>query len=70
MPCSTLKGLAPERCDYTRAAGTLQFADGETEKTFSVLLSDDSYAEGTETTHLRLSNPAGGVVLGQTSATL
>jgi hypothetical protein len=60
VPCSSATGLALERCDYTRAAGTLQFALGETEKTFAVIVNDDSYVEGSETTHLRLSNPAGG----------
>src|SRR5205823_10242447 len=71
VPCSTVTGLALERCDYTRAAGTLNFAAGETQKTFTVLVNDDSYTEGTETVSLKLSNPAGGAVLGaQSSATL
>jgi probable HAF family extracellular repeat protein len=64
VPCSTVTGLALERCDYTRAAGTLNFAAGETEKTFTVLVNDDSYAEGTEAATLRLSNPTGGTALG------
>jgi CSLREA domain-containing protein len=71
VPCSAVTGLALERCDYTRAAGTLQFAAGETEKTFIVPVNDDSYSEGTETAALRLSNPSGGAVLGgQATATL
>jgi hypothetical protein len=71
VPCSTVTGIALERCDYTRAAGTLQFTAGETEKSFVVLVNDDSYAEGTEATHLRLSSPAGGAAVGQqSSATL
>jgi hypothetical protein len=60
IPCSAVTGLALERCDYTRAAGTLQFAAGETEKTFAVLVNDDSYPEGTETAHLRLANQSAG----------
>jgi probable HAF family extracellular repeat protein len=71
VPCSSVTGLALERCDYTRAAGTLRFAAGEAEKAFTVLVNDDSYTEGAETVSLKLSNPAGGAVLGtQSSATL
>ena len=64
VPCSATTGLALERCDYTRAAGTLRFAPGETEKSFVVLVNDDSYNEGLETTRLRLSNPSAGSALG------
>jgi hypothetical protein len=71
VPCSLATGFALERCDYTRAAGTLEFAANETEKTFVVLINDDSYTEGTETTSLKLSNPVDGAVLGsQATATL
>jgi hypothetical protein len=71
VPCSATTGLALERCDYTRAAGTLRFAPGESEKTFVVLVNDDSFNEGSETTRLRLSNPSAGSALGpQTSAAL
>ncbi|MDQ3918879.1 MAG: Ig-like domain repeat protein [Acidobacteriota bacterium] len=70
VPCSAVTGLALERCDYTRAAGTLQFAAGDTQKSFVVLVNDDSYAEGTEVTHLRLANPAGAQLAQQSAATL
>jgi hypothetical protein len=71
VPCSSVTGLALERCDYTRAAGTLTFAPGDTQKSFAVLVGKDSYAEGTETLRLLLSNAAGGATLGpQSSATL
>jgi hypothetical protein len=70
VPCSAVTGMALERCDYTRAAGTLSFAAGDTQKTFVVLVNDDSYAEGTETTTLRLSNPVGAMLAQQSSATL
>ena len=69
VPCSSVTGLALERCDYTRSAGTLNFAPGETQKSFTVLVNDDSYAEGTETLTLHLSNPTGGVI-GRATATL
>jgi uncharacterized delta-60 repeat protein len=64
VPCSLVTGFALERCDYTRAAGTLQFAANETEKSFVVLVNDDSYVEGTETTSITLSNPGGSAALG------
>jgi hypothetical protein len=71
VPCSTTSGAARERCDFTRSAGTLQFAAGQASKTFTVLISDDSYVEGSETLQLLLSNPSAGSVLGaQTTATL
>ncbi len=70
VPCSSVTGLALERCDYTRAAGTLHFAPNETQKSFTVLVNDDSYAEGTETLSLRLSNPVGFVLGTQATATL
>jgi CSLREA domain-containing protein len=64
VPCSAVTGLALARCDFTQAQGTLRFAAGETEKTFGVLVSDDSYVEGTEIAHVTLSNPDGVTVLG------
>jgi hypothetical protein len=69
-PCSTVSGKALERCDYTRSAGTLSFAPGETQKSFIVLVNDDSYAEGAETLQLVLSNPAAGMLGQQSTATL
>ncbi len=71
VPCSATTGAALQRCDYTHTAGTLRFAAGETQKTFSVPVNDDSYVEGPETTRLVLSNPGGGAALGaQSAATL
>ncbi|HST53015.1 MAG TPA: Calx-beta domain-containing protein, partial [Pyrinomonadaceae bacterium] len=65
VPCSVALGRALERCDYTRAAGTLNFAPNETQKSFTVLVNDDSYVEGTETLSLRLSNPSSNAAVGQ-----
>jgi hypothetical protein len=63
--------LARERCDFTRAAGTLQFAPGQAARTFNVLVTDDTYIEGAETLQLFLSNPGSGSLLGaQSTATL
>jgi CSLREA domain-containing protein len=71
VPCASTTGMALDRCDFTRAQGTVSFAPGESEKTFDVLISDDSYVEGTETALIRLSNPGGEATLGsRTVATL
>jgi uncharacterized delta-60 repeat protein/CSLREA domain-containing protein len=67
VPCSATTGIALDRCDYTKALGTIHFAPGETEKTFKVLINDDSFTEGPETAHLRLSNPRGNAALGPKS---
>ncbi|MFN2454726.1 MAG: Calx-beta domain-containing protein [Pyrinomonadaceae bacterium] len=66
------EATAQQRSDYTLTSGTLAFADGETAKTFTVLIIDDAYAEPTETITLALSNPSGSAtVLGtQPVATL
>jgi hypothetical protein len=61
---ATSNGTASDRSDYTYAAGTLEFAAGETSKTIPVLISEDSYVEGTETLTVTLSNPKGGAGLG------
>jgi len=50
---------ATERRDYITAVGKLQFAPGETAKSFAVLINDDSYVEGNETFNINLSNPSG-----------
>jgi hypothetical protein len=68
---STSDGTAVKGSDYTETTGTLTFAEGETRKTFSIPILDDSTVEGNETLSLTLSNPTGDAVLGeQCSATL
>ena len=54
---ATAGGTATEGTDYTAAAGTLTFAAGETTKTVSVDLTDDSLDEAAEQFELRLSGP-------------
>ena len=50
--------------DYTIPATTVSFADGETTKTLSIPLLDDSIAEGNETVNLSLTNFTGGAIAG------
>ena len=52
---ATAGGTATEGTDYTAASGTLTFAAGETTKTVSVTLADDSLDEPEEAFELRLS---------------
>ncbi|MBV9925252.1 MAG: DUF4214 domain-containing protein [Acidobacteria bacterium] len=40
--------LASPRHDFTQALGRIDFAPGETQKSFTVLVNDDSYVEGPE----------------------
>ena len=65
---ATAGGTATEGEDYTRTAGTLVFSAGETSKTVSVPVIDDTHDEGRETLTLTLSN-ARGAVLGDATAT-
>jgi probable HAF family extracellular repeat protein len=64
---ATSDGTANAGGDYTATSGTLNFADGETSKTFNVPLTDDAQRETNETVHLTLSN-AGGAALGNPGA--
>jgi hypothetical protein len=58
-------GSATPNADFVPAADTLSFADGETNKSFSVAILDDFLLEGNETVQLVLKNPTGGADLGQ-----
>jgi hypothetical protein len=61
---STSDGTAAQKSDYTPAFGTLNFATGESIKTFQVPLTKDAFQEGNETVNLSLSNVTGAAVLG------
>ncbi len=63
--CNVVSNVASSRCDYEATLGTLSFTPGETSKTVSIFVVDDSYDENDETFTVGLSNPAGsGVALG------
>jgi photosystem II stability/assembly factor-like uncharacterized protein len=66
----TVSQSASERSDFTASLGTLRFAAGETQKTFTVLVTDDRFLEGAETLDLVLSNPTGVALGGPSAATL
>jgi hypothetical protein len=59
VECDVFNGVATSRCDYSTDLGVLRFAPGETSKSYTVSVIDDAYVDGTETTQLTLSNPAG-----------
>ena len=67
---ATADGSARAPDDYTAASGTLTFAPGETEKTVSVPIVDDSVEDSGEKFKFRLSNASGGAaILGYGAAT-
>ena len=55
-------GTATAGTDYTLAPGTLTFAPGETVKTFTIALIDDTIVEPSETIIIALSSPAGAIL--------
>jgi pimeloyl-ACP methyl ester carboxylesterase len=67
---TTLPGVAFARCDYATSIDTLTFAPGETQKTFTIPIIDDSHVEGAETVQIRLSNATGATLGAQSTATL
>jgi parallel beta-helix repeat protein len=57
---ATTNGTATPGADYTAVSGTLNFADGEAQKTITIPINNDSLSEGVELFHVDLSNPNGG----------
>ena len=67
---ATADGTAVAGRDYTAASGTLTFAAGETTKTVSVAILNDTTSEGDETVTLQLSDVVGrAVAIGEAAAT-
>jgi hypothetical protein len=67
---ATADGTAQAGMDYTAVSGTLVFAPGETAKSFTVPILNDSLREGQETISISLSNPTSGVTLGSRSTSV
>ena len=61
---ATANSSATAGLDYTATNGTLAFAAGETNQTFTVPILNDGLVEPTESFTVILSNPTGGAVLG------
>jgi len=61
---STANGTATAGSDYTITNGTLTFGNGVTSQTFNVPIVEDTLFESNETVLLSLSNPTGGVTIG------
>ena len=61
---ATTNGSAKLPNDYTATSGSLQFASGETVKTFVVPIIDDALVEGNEIINLALSSPGANAVEG------
>ncbi|HXI25898.1 MAG TPA: Calx-beta domain-containing protein [Pyrinomonadaceae bacterium] len=61
---------AKQRGDYEKVVGRLVFEAGDTEKTFTVLINEDSYTEGPEAATLVLQNPTNAGLGTPSTATL
>jgi Ca2+-binding RTX toxin-like protein len=61
-------GTAAAPDDYNIAPIVVSFADGETTKTVTIPIVNDSLVEGNETINLKLSNPTGGATIGTQNA--
>jgi T1SS-143 domain-containing protein len=65
----TTNGTATAVSDYTTTSGTLTFAAGETSKTITVAINNDTLFEGAETFTMNLSAPIGATLGAATSTT-
>jgi DNA-directed RNA polymerase specialized sigma24 family protein len=65
---ATSNGTATAGSDYMTTSGTLTFDPGETSKTFTIPIIDDTTVEPNETVKLTLSDPTGGAALGTPAA--
>jgi CSLREA domain-containing protein len=67
---ATSNGTATAGSDYSARSGTLTFAPGVTNRSFSVPINDDTLDEGDETVNLTLSNATNALIWGTNPATL
>ncbi|BDI14854.1 hypothetical protein ANSO36C_06560 [Nostoc cf. commune SO-36] len=68
---TTVDGTAKAGSDYQTVSGTLSFAAGQTSRTISISIKDDTITESNETFTLRFSNPVGVVLTtNQTAITI
>src|SRR5438093_3925153 len=67
---ATSNGMATAPADYTAKSGTLTFNAGETIKTFTIPIVNDTLHESDETVNLTLSNPTGGALGNLSTAVL
>ena len=67
---ATSNGTATAGSDYTATSGTLTFSPGQTSKTFSVSIINDSTPEPTETVNLTLSSPVNAALESPSTAVL
>ncbi len=65
---TTTNGSAFSGSDYTATSGTFTFASGETTKTFSVPVANNTSIEGNRSFSINLSVPTGGATLAVSSA--
>jgi hypothetical protein len=65
---ATSNGTASAGSDYTAAAGTINFAPGQTQINVDIAILDDSLAEPDETILLTLSHPTGNASIGATGS--
>lgn len=67
---ATTNGSAQSGSDYSGASGSFTFNAGETVKTFTVAINNNSAIDANRTFNVVLSNPTGGAVLGTSSASV
>ena len=67
---ATSNGTATAGSDFTSVGGTLVFNPGQTNRSFTVPIANDTLDETNETVRLYLSNPSNGVLGNPASATL
>ena len=60
---ATANGSATAGQDYANTSGTLSFAGGQTSRTFTVPMLDDTAYEGDESFAVSLQNPTGGAAI-------